>query len=66
MNIILNEKKFEIGSSTSVVQLLEKIKSNKKGIAVAVNDSLVPSGEWNTYILSENDNILIITAAQGG
>ncbi|WP_372473831.1 sulfur carrier protein ThiS [Capnocytophaga sp. ARDL2] len=36
------------------------------GIAVAVNNSVVPRNLWATTPLQPNDNILIITATQGG
>lgn len=37
-----------------------------KGIAVAVNWSVVPKAEWETFLLKENDEIEVITARQGG
>ena len=40
--------------------------SSQKGIAVAVNNAVVPKAEWSTKILNENDKITIIKATQGG
>ena len=39
---------------------------NQKGIAVAVNNSVIPKSEWQNKILNENDKITIIRATQGG
>lgn len=39
---------------------------DKKGIAVAVNNSVVPKAEWNTYEVKSADKITIIRATQGG
>lgn len=39
---------------------------NEKGMAVAVNDSVVSKGEWKEYKLEEHDRIEIIRATQGG
>lgn len=36
------------------------------GIAVAVNNRMVSRTEWDSYTLSEGDNILIIKAVCGG
>ena len=40
--------------------------AQKAGIAVAVNSNVVPRSEWPHYLLQENDEVIIITAAQGG
>ncbi len=37
-----------------------------KGLAVAVNYTVVPRTNWDTFQLSENDTIIIIRATQGG
>lgn len=39
---------------------------SKNGIAVALNNSVVPKDQWGSKELNENDNILVITATQGG
>ena len=36
------------------------------GIAIAVNNRMIPRTEWDTYALNEGDNILIIKAVCGG
>lgn len=38
----------------------------KKGIAVALNNSIVPQPSWPETFLKNKDSILIITATQGG
>jgi len=40
--------------------------NNIKGMAIAVNDSVVPSSEWNSLHLQDGDRILIVQATQGG
>lgn len=69
MKIKLNDKELEISHSITLEELLLKeinISYEKKGIAVAVNDSIIPKNEWKNYPIKENDEILIIIAAQGG
>lgn len=69
MKIKLNDKEIEIFHAITLEELLLKeinISYEKKGIAVAVNDSIIPKNEWKNYPIKENDEILIIIAAQGG
>lgn len=37
-----------------------------RGIAVAVNQKMVPQSSWDSYPVHPHDHILIITATQGG
>lgn len=37
-----------------------------QGIAVAINDVVIPKSNWDTTTLNENDQILVITATAGG
>jgi len=37
-----------------------------RGIAVAVNDRVIPRGQWDDVVLQQNDRIEIIRATQGG
>lgn len=46
--------------------LIETGFSEQKGIAVAVNNSVVPRAQWGTHILQENDKVLVIQATKGG
>jgi len=36
------------------------------GIAAALNQCVIPKSNWSTTMLTANDDILIITAFQGG
>lgn len=40
--------------------------SSGKGFALAVNNSVVPNSNWNSFVLNEGDKILVVQAAQGG
>ena len=37
-----------------------------RGLAVAVNDAVVPRAEWATHAMRTHDRITIIRATQGG
>lgn len=69
MKIKLNSSNIEISDNTTLKELLQtelNITPEKKGVAVALNETIIPREKWETTYLSENDEILIITAAQGG
>ena len=40
--------------------------SEPRGLAVAVNDAVVPRAEWPTLAVQPHDRITIIRATQGG
>lgn len=57
----------EVETSYSVLQeFIQSLDVSIDGIAVAVNNRLVQRIHWDTFILQENDNIVIIKAACGG
>mgnify|MGYP005994231437 CR=1 FL=1 len=66
MNIQLNNNTIQIKNSISVEELIASQNISTKGIAVAVNTNIVAKSEWGNKQLKENDNIIIITATQGG
>lgn len=53
--------------SLSVQSLLDlEIPHKQNGIAVAINNTVVPKAKWNEFFVQETDEILIISATQGG
>ena len=67
MEITLNNQSKEIVAPCSIQLLVNEIQGDKqKGIAVAVNNKVVPKKEWHTFILNPKDELLIIKATQGG
>jgi sulfur carrier protein len=67
MNVYLNNESVVAGEDVSLSELLHSRNlAEKKGVAVAVNNSVIRKKDWASTNLSENDNILIITAIQGG
>jgi len=67
MEILINNQIKNISDDCCVQQLLDELIPDKqKGIALAVNSSIVPKTNWKTYLLKEKDDVLIIRATQGG
>jgi sulfur carrier protein len=67
MEVIINHNKTDLQEASSLLHLLQtQDLSQKKGIAVAVNNKVIPRAHWNTHVLKEKDTITIIRATQGG
>ena len=66
ITVFLNESEMKIDEKSTIHLLLKKMNISINGIAIAINDSIVSKGMWESQQLSENDNILIIKATQGG
>jgi sulfur carrier protein len=43
-----------------------EIPQKRKGIAIALNNRIIPQSFWAETLLNDKDSILIITATQGG
>ncbi|QQT26247.1 sulfur carrier protein ThiS [Sphingobacterium spiritivorum] len=67
MNFTLNGQTKPLLSPLTLKQLLDQeIPDKQTGIAVAINDQVIPKDQWTGHTILSNDNILIFTAAQGG
>lgn len=67
MEIFVNDQKHKVAQNTTLADVLSQLKINNfRGVALAVNDTVVARSKWEQQIVSDGDNILIIKATQGG
>ncbi len=66
MKITVNNDKMTFDEAISIRSILEKLGYPTEGVAFAVNDCVVPRSQWDSFVIKENDSILIIRAARGG
>ena len=59
-------KKFATDSLTVQALLDLEIPEKQNGIALAINNTVIPKSDWNSHFLNPTDDILIISATQGG
>ena len=52
--------------SANLEELLSELDIPAKGIAIAVEQQVVPKTNWKSTLLKENQKIIIIKATQGG
>ena len=65
MKIKVNNKEVETGAS-HLLQLAQQLELPQTGIAVAVNNRMVPRSEWEHFAIHEEDEVIIIKAVCGG
>ncbi|WP_369752617.1 sulfur carrier protein ThiS [Flavobacterium sp. WC2409] len=64
---INNQTKQFAADSLTVQALLDlEIPEKQNGIAIAINNTVIPKSNWNSHSIQETDIILIISATQGG
>jgi sulfur carrier protein len=58
-------KQFRPDSLTVQTLLDLEIPLKQNGIAIAINNTIIPKQNWHLHYLNETDDILIISATQG-
>ncbi|MBX9853238.1 MAG: sulfur carrier protein ThiS [Cytophagaceae bacterium] len=67
MIVFINNEKRETENQITVDQLLNQIQMQAaKGIAIAINNEVIPKNSWNNHYLKDSDKVTIIKATQGG
>jgi sulfur carrier protein len=67
MNIYVNSKLQDIREKTTIHEMLLSMDITAHGgLAVAVNNSIIPYAAWKNRELQPDDNIILIRATQGG
>lgn len=65
MKILINNKQTET-EAKSLGELATELNLPERGVAVAVSNKMVPRTEWESTLLAEGANVVIIKAACGG
>ena len=66
MNIAINGKPRMVGEGWTISRLIQDLRLNPTGIAVAVNRTVVPQSQRGELKLRESDTVEIIQAVGGG
>jgi sulfur carrier protein len=65
MQVIINQQETELQTST-LSGLVNELQLPDVGIAIAVNQQIIPRQLWESTQLIQNDHITIIRATRGG
>lgn len=67
VTVRVNDKSHTVADRTTLTQLLAELGlSAANGVAVAINDAVVPRSGWEQHRLVDGDQVLVIQATQGG
>ena len=67
MNIVVNNTAYSFAENASLDTVIEELQvSETKGVALALNETIIPRSEWEKTVLSDGDKIIIIGAVAGG
>ena len=65
--IYINDKAHPYEQERSLSELFQHLNMDiSKGVAVALNNKVIPRSEWGMNTVSKNDKIILIKATQGG
>jgi sulfur carrier protein len=66
MTITLNGSHHEIADGTTLDQLVAVFSLPERGVALAMNNEVVPRSRWATTQVLCDARVEVVTAAQGG
>ena len=65
MRVTVNDEPVEVDEHTTIAALIERLGFPDKGIAVALDWSVLPRSGWHAT-LSDGARLEVVTAVQGG
>ncbi|CQD05068.1 sulfur carrier protein ThiS [Mycobacterium lentiflavum] len=65
MIVVVNANAVEVDGPTTVAGLLESLGFPERGIAVAMDDAVLPRSSWTTNLF-DGARLEVVTAVQGG
>lgn len=66
IELTVNDEPRRLPAGTNLGRLVDEIGCGRRGVAVAVNEEVVPRSAWDTTPLDAGDRVEILRAAQGG
>jgi sulfur carrier protein len=66
MNVILNDKPYEVAEGTTLEQFIESLGVQVQGFAVAVDYEVIPKNRWHETVLEKGMVLMMIHAVSGG
>jgi sulfur carrier protein len=66
ITVTVNGTARDVDPGTTVATVVDSVAPAARGVAVAVNDTIVPRPDWPSTVLTDADHVEILTAVQGG
>jgi sulfur carrier protein len=65
MIVVVNERKVDVEARITVAALLDSLGFPDRGVAVAMDDAVLPRSRWTTELF-DGARLEVVTAVQGG
>lgn len=66
MTISVNGEPREVAAGTTLDAVVAILTAARSGVAAALNETVVPRGQWTATPVGDGDRVEILTAVQGG
>ncbi|KOT91611.1 thiamine biosynthesis protein ThiS [Streptomyces sp. NRRL F-5755] len=66
ISVSVNGEPREVPGGLTLDRLVAGLTSASSGVAAAVNETVVPRGQWPATPLGDGDRVEVLTAVQGG
>ncbi|MER5895629.1 sulfur carrier protein ThiS [Streptomyces sp. NPDC001876] len=66
VSVSVNGEHRTVPAGTALDALVATLTTAHSGVAAAVNEAVVPRGQWSATALGEGDRVEVLTAVQGG
>ncbi len=67
MTVFLNDEILEFSDTPTLIKIFEIQQiTEMRGLAVAINEEVIPRVLWAETVLQNNDRLMLIRATQGG
>jgi sulfur carrier protein len=66
MHILVNDERVECDAGLNVAALLSQLEQDKPGVALALNQQILPRAQWTHHALQEGDALLLFQVIAGG
>ena len=66
VQVKLNGEPHDLPDGATIAEAVAQLTAAATGVAAAVNGDVVPRGSWAATMLSDGDQVEVVTAVQGG
>jgi sulfur carrier protein len=67
IEVSINQQSYSFPDAGTLADVLPALQIRQAdGIAIALNETVIPRGEWERHLLQAEDRIFVIRATQGG
>ncbi|WNI25231.1 sulfur carrier protein ThiS [Streptomyces sp. ITFR-16] len=66
LTVSVNGEAVAVAPGTTLAALVATLTAAPSGVAAALNETVVPRGQWPAAALTDGDRVEVLTAVQGG